>query len=51
MADILVVAAGVVLALVISLHFSLHELEEGHVGVYYRVSIFPFSVLTLFFEK
>jgi hypothetical protein len=39
MADISVVVAGVVLVLGISLNFSLHKLEEGHVGVYYRVSI------------
>jgi hypothetical protein len=49
MADIAAVVAGVVLALGISLHFSLHKLEEGHVGVYYRVSIFSHSVLTPFF--
>jgi hypothetical protein len=49
MADISVVVAGIVLALGISLNFSLHKLEEGHVGVYYRVSICFFSVLTLFF--
>lgn len=37
MAEISVaVVAGVVLALGISLNFSLHKLEEGHVGVYYR---------------
>jgi hypothetical protein len=51
MADISVVVAGVVLALGISLHFSLHKLEEGHVGVYYRVSTLFFSVLTLFLKQ
>ncbi|PNF27763.1 Erlin-1 [Cryptotermes secundus] len=36
MADITVVVAVVVLVLGLSLNFSLHKLEEGHVGVYYR---------------
>jgi len=36
MADTPFVIAGAVLILGISLHFSLHKLEEGHVGVYYR---------------
>jgi len=40
MADTPFVIAGAVLILGISLHFSLHKLEEGHVGVYYRVSMF-----------
>jgi hypothetical protein len=48
MADTLFVVAGAVMILGISLHFSLHRVEEGHVGVYYRVSSFlnSFHILT-----
>jgi hypothetical protein len=49
MADLTVVIGGAVLVLGISLNFSLHKLDEGHVGVYYRVSICFFSVSALFF--
>ncbi|PSN52121.1 hypothetical protein C0J52_04319 [Blattella germanica] len=36
MAEMLGVFAGFVIILGIVLNFSLHKLEEGHVGVYYR---------------
>jgi len=31
--------SAAVVGLAIIMNFSLHQLEEGHVGVYYRVSI------------
>nr|CAD7568484.1 unnamed protein product [Timema californicum] len=37
MAEIVSISAGLVILLGIVLNFSLHKLEEGHVGVYYRV--------------
>nr|CAD7257709.1 unnamed protein product [Timema shepardi] len=39
MAEIVSISAGLVILLGIVLNFSLHKLEEGHVGVYYRVSL------------
>ncbi|CAG2066118.1 unnamed protein product, partial [Timema podura] len=36
MAEIVSISAGLVILLGIVLNFSLHKLEEGHVGVYYR---------------
>ncbi|XP_075233399.1 erlin-1-like isoform X2 [Lycorma delicatula] len=36
MADIVVVTGALVFAVAFLLHFSVHRLEEGHVGVYYR---------------
>lgn len=36
MADIFVIAAAVVFAMAFLLNFSIHRLDEGHVGVYYR---------------
>lgn len=38
MADQSSVLALVILAVGVTVHFSLHKVEEGHVGVYYRVS-------------
>lgn len=39
MPDGLVIFMGFLGASAVILHFSLHKLEEGHVGVYYRVII------------
>jgi hypothetical protein len=35
--DELPLIVGAILAILTMLNFSLHKLEEGHVGVYYRV--------------
>lgn len=37
MADQSSILAIVILAVGVTVHFSLHKVEEGHVGVYYRV--------------
>lgn len=37
--DELPLIVGAILAILTMLNFSLHKLEEGHVGVYYRVHI------------
>jgi len=37
--DELPLIVGAILAIITVLNFSLHKLEEGHVGVYYRVFI------------
>lgn len=39
MADQSSILALIILAVGVTVHFSLHKVEEGHVGVYYRVSI------------
>lgn len=38
MADQPSILALLILAVGVTVHFSLHKVEEGHVGVYYRVS-------------
>lgn len=38
MANPAAVAAAVVLSFAVLVNFALHKIEEGHVGVYYRVS-------------
>jgi hypothetical protein len=35
--DELPLIVGAILAMITILNFSLHKLDEGHVGVYYRV--------------
>jgi hypothetical protein len=45
MADIPFLIAGCALFLGVNLIFSLHSIGEGHVGIYYRVSICSFTVL------
>lgn len=39
MADQSSMLALMILAVGVPVHFSLHKVEEGHVGVYYRVSL------------
>ena len=39
MTEVLGLAAGLMLGLAMIMNFSIHKLEEGHVGVYYRVSM------------
>lgn len=43
MADQTSMLAIVILAVGVSVHFSLHKVEEGYVGVYYRVSEILYS--------
>lgn len=52
MADQTSLLAIVILAVGITVHFSLHKVEEGYVGVYYRVSaIKSFITLKSYFIK
>jgi hypothetical protein len=51
MAEMVGALAGFVILLGIILNFSLHKLEEGHVGVYYRVSICIYSFGILYFDS
>jgi hypothetical protein len=48
MADVPFIVAGIALFLGMNLIFSFHSIEEGHVGVYYRVSIYSCTVLLFF---
>lgn len=56
MIDQNVVAISFLVALAAVTHFSIHRIDEGHVGVYFRVSIsiqtffLPFSVIASSFE-
>ena len=45
MANPLAVAAGVAVLGVLVVNFALHKIDEGHVGVYYRVSVALASIL------
>lgn len=44
MAEVAGLLAVFLIVIAVTLHFSLHKLEEGHVGVYYRVN----TILILF---
>lgn len=37
--DMIALSGALVFAFVVLINFAVHKIEEGHVGVYYRVSI------------
>lgn len=41
----LIIFFGLLAVNAIIMNFSLHKLEEGHVGVYYRVNFLQFFIL------
>lgn len=48
--DSLAISGVVVLVFIVLFQFAVHKIEEGHVGVYYRVSIINRLFLFLIFN-